>query len=307
MTKFEMDNNKILVSIVGATASGKTAIAIKLAQYFNTEIISADSRQFYRELEIGTAKPSKDELQQAIHHFINNKSIVETYSAGDFEKEALMKLDELFLKHDIVILTGGSGMYIDALCTGFDQLPKVDTYIRELIISRYEKEGIGFLQNEIKKNDPDYFYKVDSNNPQRLMRALEVIEATGKTFTSYLLQQNSARKFKVVTLGLKWDRNDLYERINSRVDMMIAQGLEKEVRSNLEYRNQYALKTVGYSEFFDYIDGKQDMQSTVNLIKQHTRNFAKRQLTWFRRNADTIWVDALNEKAIFDTLKSTFE
>ncbi len=307
MTKFEMDNNKILVSIVGATASGKTAIAIKLAQYFNTEIISADSRQFYRELEIGTAKPSKDELQQAIHHFINNKSIVETYSAGDFEKEALMKLDELFLKHDIVILTGGSGMYIDALCKGFDQLPKVDTYIRELIISRYEKEGIGFLQNEIKKNDPDYFYKVDSNNPQRLMRALEVIEATGKTFTSYLLQQNSARKFKVVTLGLKWDRNDLYERINSRVDMMIAQGLEKEVRSNLEYRNQYALKTVGYSEFFDYIDGKQDMQSTVNLIKQHTRNFAKRQLTWFRRNADTIWVDALNEKAIFDTLKSTFE
>jgi len=307
MTKFEMDNNKILVSIVGATASGKTAIAIKLAQYFNTEIISADSRQFYRELEIGTAKPSKDELQQAIHHFINNKSIVETYSAGDFEKEALMKLDELFLKHDIVILTGGSGMYIDALCKGFDQLPKVDTYIRELIISRYEKEGIGFLQNEIKKNDPDYFYKVDSNNPQRLMRALEVIEATGKTFTSYLLQQNSARKFKVVTLGLKWDRNDLYERINSRVDMMIAQGLEKEVRSNLEYRNQYALKTVGYSEFFDYIDGKQDMQTTVNLIKQHTRNFAKRQLTWFRRNADTIWVDALNEKAIFDTLKSTFE
>jgi len=307
MTKFEMDNNKILVSIVGATASGKTAIAIKLAQYFNTEIISADSRQFYRELEIGTAKPSKDELQQAIHHFINNKSIVETYSAGDFEKEALMKLDELFLKHDIVILTGGSGMYIDALCKGFDQLPKVDTYIRELIISRYEKEGIGFLQNEIKKNDPDYFYKVDSNNPQRLMRALEVIEATGKTFTSYLLQQNSARKFNVVTLGLKWDRNDLYERINSRVDMMIAQGLEKEVRSNLEYRNQYALKTVGYSEFFDYIDGKQDMQSTVNLIKQHTRNFAKRQLTWFRRNADTIWVDALNEKAIFDTLKSTFE
>jgi len=307
MTKFEMDNNKILVSIVGATASGKTAIAIKLAQYFNTEIISADSRQFYRELEIGTAKPSKDELQQAIHHFINNKSIVETYSAGDFEKEALMKLDELFLKHDIVILTGGSGMYIDALCKGFDQLPKVDTYIRELIISRYEKEGIGFLQNEIKKNDPDYFYKVDSNNPQRLMRALEVIEATGKTFTSYLLQQNSARKFNVVTLGLKWDRNDLYERINSRVDMMIAQGLEKEVRSNLEYRNQYALKTVGYSEFFDYIDGKQDMQTTVNLIKQHTRNFAKRQLTWFRRNADTIWVDALNEKAIFDTLKSTFE
>jgi tRNA dimethylallyltransferase len=299
-----MTNKKTLLCIVGPTASGKTAIAIKLAQHYKTEIISADSRQFYKELSIGTAKPSPEELAAAPHHFINNKSISETYSAGDFEKEALQKINELFESHDIVILAGGSGMYVDVVCKGFDPLPKVEAGRREDIIERYKKEGISFLQDEIMSKDPDYYKIVDTQNPQRLMRALEVIYATGKPFSEFRKRNASPRNFNIITVGLHWEREALYERINRRVDQMIESGLEKEAKEFINYREQYALRTVGYYEFFDYFDGTQNFKTTVDLIKQHTRNFAKRQLTWFRKDVNIKWIDAGNENEIFAFVKS---
>ena len=302
-----MTQNKTLICIVGPTASGKTLFAIQLAQSLNTEIISADSRQFYRELSIGTAKPSPQELAAVAHHFINNKSIQDTYSAGDFEKEALRKIDELFKKHDTLIMVGGSGMYIDAVCNGFDPLPEVAHSIREDVINKYESLGIGFLQEELKRLDPKYYESSDIQNPQRIMRALEVIYSTGKPFSDFRQKKAKQRDFRVKTYGLNWERNELYARINARVDLMIKDGLEQEAKINAPFKDNYALCTVGYNEFFDYFDGKQDLKTTVSLIKQHTRNFAKRQLTWFRRNAETIWLDAKNENAIFAVLNKLKE
>lgn len=288
---------------MGATASGKTSLAISLANQFHAEIISADSRQFYKELSIGTAKPSTEELSQASHHFVGNKSIQETYSAGDFEKDALRKLDELFLEKDIVVMVGGSGMYIDAVCKGFDPLPKATEALRQTIIERYQEEGISYLQEKIKVLDPILYSSVDIQNPQRLMRALEVIETTGKPFSEFHKQEVKPRNFRIVTIGIDLPREFLYQRINQRVDDMIQLGLEDEVRQFADQKNAYALRTVGYSEFFDYFEGKQSLPMTIELIKQHTRNFAKRQLTWFRRNTEIIWVDPKNELAIFAKIK----
>lgn len=295
-------DKKTLVCLVGATASGKTALAIKLAQIVNTEIISADSRQFYKELSIGTAKPTQQELSAAPHHFINNKSITETYSAGDFEIDAIQKIDELFKIHDTVILTGGSGMYIDAVCKGFDPLPKVEEKVRSQLINEYHQKGLKFLQDELKKLDPEYFAICDTQNPQRIMRALEVVYATGKPFSTFHKKQAKPRNFNIISIGIDWERNDLYRRIDTRVDAMIKAGLEAEAKQYEAYRNHYALRTVGYSEFFDYFDGKESLPNTINLIKQHTRNFAKRQITWFKRNLETKWFDARNENAIFAAL-----
>ncbi len=288
---------------MGATASGKTSLAISLANQFHAEIISADSRQFYKELSIGTAKPTTEELSQASHHFVGNKSIQETYSAGDFEKDALRKLDELFLEKDIVVMVGGSGMYIDAVCKGFDPLPKATEALRQTIIERYQEEGISYLQEKIKVLDPILYSSVDIQNPQRLMRALEVIETTGKPFSEFHKQEVKPRNFRIVTIGIDLPREFLYQRINQRVDDMIQLGLEDEVRQFADQKNAYALRTVGYSEFFDYFEGKQSLPMTIELIKQHTRNFAKRQLTWFRRNTEIIWVDPKNELAIFAKIK----
>lgn len=288
---------------MGATASGKTSLAISLANQFHTEIISADSRQFYKELSIGTAKPTPEELSQAPHHFVGNKSIHETYSAGDFEKDALRKLDELFLEKDIVVMVGGSGMYIDAVCKGFDPLPKATEALRQTIIARYQEEGISYLQEKIKVLDPILYASVDIQNPQRLMRALEVIETTGKPFSEFHKQEVKPRNFRIVTIGIDLPREVLYRRINQRVDEMIQLGLENEVRQFVVQKNAYALRTVGYSEFFDYFEGKQSLPVAMELIKQHTRNFAKRQLTWFRRNTEIIWVDPKNELAIFAKIK----
>lgn len=298
-----MRTTKTLLCVVGATASGKTSLAISLANQFHTDIISADSRQFYKELSIGTAKPTPEELSQAPHHFVGNKSIHETYSAGDFEKDALLKLDELFLKKDIVIMVGGSGMYIDAVCKGFDPLPKATEALRQSIIERYHAEGISYLQQKIKVLDPVLYASVDIQNPQRLMRALEVIETTGKPFSEFHKQEDKPRDFRIVTIGIDLPREELYQRINKRVDQMIEQGLEAEVRRFIDFKNSYALRTVGYSEFFDYFEDKQSLTTTIELIKQHTRNFAKRQLTWFRRNSEIIWVNPKNELTIFAKIK----
>jgi len=280
---------KSLIVIVGPTASGKTALAIELAKKLNTEIISADSRQFFREMAIGTAKPTADELSQAKHHFIDSHSITETYSVGDFEKQGLALLDDLFKKHDKVILVGGSGLYIKAICEGFDELPQASTEIRERLNEIFAVRGISHLQELLKKADPAYFELVDLNNPQRIIRALEVFESTGKPFSSFRKSTLAKRNFDIIKLGIELPRATLYERINQRVDDMIKQGLVEEVRSLLPYRHLNALNTVGYTELFDYFDGKTDLETAIALIKQNTRRFAKRQMTWFRKDSTIKW------------------
>ncbi len=287
---------KTLIVIVGPTAVGKTAAAIELAQQLNTEIISADSRQFYREMSIGTAKPSLEELAAVKHHFINSHSIEDAFSVGDFEKECLQVLGSLFKTHDKVILTGGSGLFIKAITDGFDELPTADITIRNKLNDYLAEKGIHFLQEQLKIVDPDYYTQVDLNNPQRLIRALEVYEATGKPFSSFRKSVINKRPFRIIKIGLNLPREELYERINQRVDIMVQQCLVDEVKSLLPYRHLNALNTVGYSELFDYFDSKTDLNTAIDLIKQNTRRFAKRQLTWFRKDIEIKWLtpDALN-------------
>lgn len=282
---------KILIVIAGPTASGKTAAAIEVAKHYHTVILSADSRQFYREMSIGTAKPSKEELAAAKHYFIDNLSINETYTSWDFEREALALLDELFKVHDVVVFAGGSGLFIKAVCEGFDKIPDVDPTIRIKLIDELQNQGIGVLQEKLLAVDPEYYSEVDINNPQRVMRALEIFEGTGKPYSSFRLASVNQRPFRIVKIGLGMPRETLYERINKRVDMMIEQGLIEEVRSLLPYRHLNALATVGYAEIFDYFDGKTDLQTAIDLIKQNTRRFAKRQMTWFNRDKEMHWVD----------------
>ncbi|MGY3213732.1 tRNA (adenosine(37)-N6)-dimethylallyltransferase MiaA [Mucilaginibacter sp. HD30] len=281
---------KTLIVIAGPTASGKTAAAIRLARHFNTVILSADSRQFYREMSIGTAKPHDEELAAAKHYFINSHSINELFSVGDFEKQGLALLDELFKQHDTVILVGGSGLYIKALCEGFDDIPQADEGIREHLNSDLALNGITPLQEELKTVDPAYYAEVDINNPQRVIRALEVYRSTSQPFSSYRKAKANTRPFKSIKIALDLPREVLYNRINTRVDAMVAQGLVDEARALLPYRHLNALNTVGYSELFDVFDGKSDLNTAIELIKQNTRRFAKRQLTWFRKDKDIHWM-----------------
>ena len=281
-----------LIVVAGPTAVGKTAAAIKLAQHFNTVVVSADSRQFFREMNIGTAKPDESELAATKHYFINSHSISESFSVGDFEKQGLALLDELFKVYDKVILAGGSGLYIKAICEGFDDLPVADISVREKLNQQLEKEGITPLQKKLQQVDPDYYTQVDLNNPQRIIRALEVFETSGKPFSSYRNATVNKRPFNIIKLALDMPREKLYERINLRVDLMVKQGLVEEVKSLLLYRELNALNTVGYSELFNYFDGKTSLDEALLLIKQNTRRFAKRQLTWFRKDKDFVWFDA---------------
>lgn len=282
-------NPKTLIVIAGPTAVGKTAVAIQLAKKLSGEIISADSRQFYREMAIGTAKPSPGELAQAKHHFVNSHSITENFSVGDFEAQGLALLDDIFKKQDTAILVGGSGLFIKAICEGFDKLPSASPEIREMLNLEFKSNGIIPLQEKLKAADPVYYSQVDLNNPQRLIRALEVFESTGIPFSSYRKSIVNARPFNCVKIGLNLPREALYQRINQRVDDMVKQGLVEEVKSLLPYRHLNALNTVGYSELFDYFDAKTDLNSAIELIKQNTRRFAKRQLTWFRKDKDIKW------------------
>ncbi|MDB4926271.1 tRNA (adenosine(37)-N6)-dimethylallyltransferase MiaA [Mucilaginibacter sp.] len=282
---------KSLLVIAGPTASGKTAVAIRLAQHYKTVIVSADSRQFYREMSIGTAKPSIDELAAAKHYFIDSHTVNQTFSVGDYEKQGLALLDELFKIHDIVILVGGSGLYIKALCEGFDDIPQADPEIREQLNNEFAEKGITTLQEELKMADPVYYDEVDLNNPQRIIRALEVFRHTGKPFSSYRKATINIRPFRSVKIGLDLPREVLYDRINQRVDDMVKQGLVDEVKSLLPYRHLNALNTVGYSELFAYLDGKTDLNRAIELIKQNTRHFAKRQLTWFKKDKEIHWLE----------------
>jgi tRNA dimethylallyltransferase len=288
---------KYLITIVGPTAIGKTALSITLSKHFGCDIISCDSRQFFKEMKIGTAVPSDEELKAAPHHFIQNKSVFENYSVGDFEREALLKLDELFQKNNIQIMVGGSGLYVDAVLRGFDDFPDIEPSIRLEIRNNYDKKGIIYLQKILQELDPIYYNKITSENPQtlqnpqRMMRFVEVCLGTGKPYSSFLNQKKSIRNFKPIIIGLEANREIMYERINRRVDLMMQDGLLEEVKNLHPNKNLNALQTVGYRELFDYLDGKTNLEFAIEEIKKNTRRFAKRQLTWFKRTEYVQWFD----------------
>ncbi len=294
----------LLICVVGPTAIGKTALSIELAKAFNTEIISADSRQFYKEMTIGTAVPSKEELFQAPHHFIQNKSISENYSVGDFERDTIALLKILFKKYNIVIMVGGSGMYVDAVVNGLDNFPEVPKDVRKQLKAEFENNGIEILQEELKKVDPKYFEEVDINNHQRVIRALEVCRATGKPFSSFRKKKKTQRDFETLYIGLQAERAIVYERINKRVDIMIKDGLVQEAEKLKEFKDLNALQTVGYRELFDYFEGKLILEDAISEIKKNTRRFSKRQNTWFKKNPNIHWFNyETNPSEIIDFIK----
>lgn len=282
-----MAKNKFLIVIGGPTASGKTTFSIEVAKHFNCPIISADSRQYYREMAIGTAKPTREELDQAPHYFIDHLSITDPYTVGDFEREASALLEELYEKHQVVLLTGGSGLFINALCQGLDEFPEVPNTLRKALQEWYEKNGIEALQETVKDIDPTYYNFVDQSNPHRLLRALEVYKVSGKPFSTFRKAQSKPRSFVPIYLWMTHSRPLLYDRINRRVDIMVEMGLEEEAKRLLPHRALTALQTVGYREWFDHFDGKIDRETAITQIKQNTRRYAKRQTTWSRR--DGFW------------------
>lgn len=300
-----MNNDKYLVSIIGPTAVGKTKMCVDLAEYFMSEIISADSRQFYKEMSIGTAKPTDDEMRGIKHHFVNCLSIHEEMSAGKFEREALALIEELFKKNNLLILTGGSGMYLQAVIEGFSEMPDIAPGIRENLMIDVENNRKHKLLEELYEKDPEYYEKVDTNNTQRVVRALEVIRGTGKTFTSFRnkSKQKVNRPFNIIKIGLEREREALYERINGRMDKMIEDGLEKEARNLYPWRHLNALQTVGYTEWFDYFEGKYDREEAVRLLKRNSRRYAKRQMTWFKRDPEINWFHPGDKRAIVEFIE----
>lgn len=305
---------KHLITIVGPTAIGKTALSIALAQHFKCEIISCDSRQFFKEMTIGTAVPNQEELQAATHHFIQNKSIFENYTVGDYEKEALLKIEELFQNNDFVILIGGSGLYVDAILKGFDEFPEINPEVRSKVNSNYEKLGIEYLQEQLKNLDPDYYQKITVENPQtlqnpqRMMRFVEVCIGTQKPYSSFLNQKKNNRNFTPILIGLDAERQIIYNRINQRVDIMMNEGLLEEAKKLYSNKELNALQTVGYRELFSYFDRDFSLAFAIEEIKKNTRRFSKRQLTWFKRNEATKWFDyATDRKEIIKYLEKLLE
>ncbi len=281
--------NKNLIVITGPTAIGKTSLSIELAKHFNCEIISADSRQFYKEMSIGTAAPSSYELEQAKHHFIQHKSIHDVYTVGDFEKEALNTINDLFTRNDYVIMVGGSGLYIDAVTKGLDTFPKIDIEIKKKVQEEYQNNGIESLQQRLKILDPTYYEKVDLQNTHRVMRALEVCLSSGAPYSSFLTKTKKTRPFNSIKIGITAERQIIYDRINQRVDIMVEDGLVDEVKSLHKYKQLNALNTVGYKEIFNYLENEWDLDFAISEIKKNTRRFAKRQLTWFRKDSEIEW------------------
>jgi tRNA dimethylallyltransferase len=275
--------SKRLIAIAGPTASGKTAAAVALAKRFNTVVLSADSRQFYREMSIGTAKPTPEEMQGVPHYFIDSLSIHDEYSVGDFERDALALLEQLFQIHDIVVMAGGSGLFIQAVCQGLDRFPEVPAAVKKKVETSYREKGLSYLQQYLERVDPEYYAVVDRQNPSRLMRALAVYEASGKPYSHFRKGEKLERPFTPVYFLLEWEREELYRRIDQRVDEMVANGLVEEARRLYPHRHCNALQTVGYQELFDHFEGASSLERAIALIKQHSRNYAKRQLTWFRK------------------------
>ncbi len=282
---------KYLITVIGPTAIGKTSLAVAIANHFGCDIISADSRQFFKEMTIGTAVPTKSELEAAKHHFIQHISIFENYTVGDFERDAIAKLDELFETSDFAVMVGGSGLYIDAVLKGFDDFPDIDPAVRWEIRANYDKEGIEYLQRTLKVLDPVHFEKVAKENPQRMMRALEVSIGSGKPYSSFLNIKKNSRRFTPIIIGLEAERDTLYNRINQRVDVMVAQGLIEEAQALYPHNQLNALQTVGYRELFAYFKNEWTVEAAIEEIKKNTRRFAKRQMTWFKRTEDTQWFD----------------
>lgn len=284
-----MPHKPLLIVIAGPTAVGKTAVSIEVAEYFGCSIISADSRQFYRDLKIGTAAPDALQLSRVKHHFVGQLSLDERYDVSKYETEVLALLSDLFSENPVVVLTGGSGLYIQAVCEGLDNLPDSDPEIRAELRLKYEEEGIAVLRSMLQKLDPEYYAKVDLANPNRLLRALEVCLSTGKPFTSFRTDQKTERPFNILKIGLDLPRNELHQRINARVEQMMADGLETEARNYYSFRDLNALNTVGYKELFEYFDGNCTLSEAVEKIKTNTRRYARRQLTWFRRDKAMLW------------------
>lgn len=288
---------KTLVVLTGPTGIGKTSIGIQVAKHFNSEIVSSDSRQIFKELRIGTAVPNKKELTQAKHHFIHSHSITENYNASRYETEALELLNKLFIKHDVILLVGGSMLYIDAICKGIDIMPDVDPEIRQSLKLQFENEGLEGLRTQLKKLDPDYYKTVDLKNPNRIIHALEICLMTGKPYSSFRSNPNKKRPFTIIKIGLNCDREVLHHRINKRVDIMVGEGLEEEARSVYQYKHLNSLNTVGYREWFAHFDGEITKEKAIELIKRNSRRYARKQLTWFRKDQTMRWFtpDQTNE------------
>ena len=310
---------KFLVVILGPTAAGKTSLAIEIAKTFNTEIISADSRQFFREMNIGTGKPSAKQLKEVKHHFINSLSVTDDYNVGMFERDAHNVLEKIFNPNTkggntdeeknisgslqgggqtFAVMVGGSGLYINAVCHGFDEMPEVNKEVRANLMALYKENGIDALQSLLKKYDEKYYGRVDVKNPHRLIRAIEVCMVTGKSYAELRKGEKQKRNFTFIKIGLEMEREKLYEKINARVDEMMKQGLLDEVKSLVKYKHLNSLQTIGYLELFDFIEGKTDLSSAVALIKQNTRNFAKRQMTWFKKDKETAWFEPNKKEEI---------
>ena len=286
--------------IAGPTASGKTATAIEVAKALNTVIINADSRQFYKEMSIGTAAPTPKELLEVKHYFVQHISILDEYDVAKYESDVLRLLKKLFMEHDQVVLTGGSGLFIDAVCKGIDTMPNIDASIRQRVEALYKEGGLEALQLEVQRLDPEYWAIVDQKNPRRLQRALEVCYQTGMTFTSFRTSIKVKRDFEIVKYALLWDRTELNNRINLRVEKMLSQGLVDEARKLYPYRHRNALNTVGYKELFDYFDGKTNLMEAIEQIKLNTRHYAKRQMTWLRKDQEYIWINpSMGERITF--------
>ncbi len=297
---------KYLIIIAGPTAVGKTSFSIELAQQLNCEIISADSRQIYTEMSVGTAKPSQEEMKGITHHFINHISIHEHYTVGDFEREVIILLEKYFINNDFIIMCGGTGLYIDAVCNGIDDLAKVDEAIRSKINSNYNQFGLEWLQEQVKLLDPEYFSVVDQKNPARLKRALEVIEATGNKFSNQRTASVKKRNFIPIKILLNEERELLYKRINDRVDLMVKNGLIEEAKNLLQHKSLNALNTVGYKELFSYFDGGFDLNEATEEIKKNSRRYAKRQLTWFNKTKDYSVFNVSNYDKILEFIKKNF-
>ena len=297
-------NMHTLIVLIGPTGVGKTELSLRLAEQFDTCIVSADSRQLYADLKIGTAAPTTEQLQRVEHHFVGMLKLTDYYSAAQYEAETLNLLETLFTKHDIVVLTGGSMMYVDAICKGIDDIPTVDAETRRLMLHRYETEGLERLCAELKLLDPEYYKIVDLKNPKRVVHALEICYMTGKPYTSFRTQQIKKRPFRIIKIGLTRNREELYDRINRRVDQMIADGLVEEARQVYPYRALNALNTVGYKEIFKYIDGEWTLPFAVEKIKQNSRIYSRKQMTWFKRDEEIRWFHPDQETEIFEHLAS---
>lgn len=297
-------SSKRLLVVVGPTGSGKTDLSIRLARYYAAPVLSTDSRQVYRGMPIGTAQPSDDQLQAAEHHFIASHDIKDNLSCGEYEVQALERLEKLFTDHDYVVAVGGSGLYVQVLCEGMDDLPQADESLRAELGRRLEAKGVGALAEQLRELDPVYYEVVDRSNPARVVRALEVCLQTGRPYSEQRTGERRSRPFGIVKIGVDLPRAELYDRINRRVDRMLADGLEAEARAMYPYRELNALQTVGYREFFDYFDGRTSYDEAVELIKRNSRRYAKRQLTWFRRDPEIRWFRPDDDDAILEYIAS---